>query len=129
MNREEVTTVAKTLEDVQMILGGFELGNHIGLTEMQREKEWKEEFNKKRMVEILERNETFGLLIKPDLFRSLQIYIEHLEQQVERLQLDAMFASREGNMIWLTGEDLKQKSQESFRARKDLIGSLFDGDS
>ena len=125
MECEELISMNKALEDVQMVLGGLEIGLHIGLTEMQREKEWRKEFNKKRVMEVLERNETFGLLIKPDLFRSLQTYIEHLEQQVEQLQLEALFARREDKMDWMTGEDLNQKAKESFHARKDLIRGLL----
>lgn len=119
--------MSQALQDVQTVLSGFQIGSHIGITEMQRKTEWREAFNKEKMVEILDRNETFGVLLKPEIFRSLQTYIEQLEHQVEQLQLEALFDRREGKMNWATGEDLKDKAKASLHAREDLIRGLLDG--
>ena len=118
----------QVLKDVQTILGGLNVGSHIGITELQRKTSWREEFTKSKIMEVLDRNETFAVMLTPEVFRSVQAYIEQLEQQVEQLQLDALFARREGNMNWMTGEDLKQKAKASFHTRKDLIRGLLDGD-
>jgi hypothetical protein len=127
MAHQEGIPMSQVFQDVQTILGGLEIGCHIGITEMQRQTKWRETFNEAKMMEILERNETFGVLLKPELLRSLQTYIDQLEQQVEQLQLDALFAQRQGQMHWTTGADLKEKAQASLSRRQDLMRGLPDG--
>ncbi|PSR19928.1 MAG: hypothetical protein C7B44_15325 [Sulfobacillus thermosulfidooxidans] len=110
--------MSKIFQDVQTILGGVEIGSHIGITEMQRQTKWRETFNESKILEVLDRNETFAVLLKPELLRSLRFYIEQLEQEVEQLQLDVLFAQRQGTMNWTTGTDLKDKAHASLTARR-----------
>lgn len=81
------------------------------------------------MVEILDRNQPFAVMLTPELFHAVRKYITLLEQQLEALQLEVLFTLRtEERMDWTTGDDLQQKAKESFRARKELIRGLLDGD-
>jgi len=128
MELEESMKVTELLKDVETVMAGFELGSHIGLTDLQRKTDWRKEFDKAKMVEILDRNELFAVMLKPDVFQSMRKYITVLEEQLEQLQLDALFVRRENKMNWTTGEDLKQKAKESLHARADLIRGLLDGD-
>lgn len=113
------------LKDVDTVLGGFELGSHIGITDLQRKTSWRKDFDETKMMEILDRNEPFAVMLKPEVFQALRKYVRELEEQIEELQLDALFARRQDNMNWSTGEDLKKKAKESSHARIDSIRGLF----
>lgn len=117
------------LKDVDVVLGGFELGSHIGITDLQRSTDWRQRFAASKMVEILDRNQPFAVMLKPEIFDAVRKYIAVLERQLEELQVEVLFTQRtEERMNWTTGDDLKQKAQESFRYRKELIRGLLDGD-
>ncbi len=117
------------LKDVDVLLGGFELGSHIGITELQRSTDWRQRFAASKMVEILDRNQPLAVMLKPEIFDAIRQYIAVLEQQLETLQVDALFAQRpEARMNWTTGNDLKRQAQESLRDRHELIRGLLDGD-
>lgn len=119
--------MTQLMRDVEKFLGGFELGNHIGITKLQRETQsWKDLFNKAQMIEILDRNETYAVMMKPEIFNSMREYIKILEGQLEAVQLDLLFARRGENMEWLTGEELKQNAMASFNERIDVIRELLD---
>lgn len=116
-------------KDVDVFLGGFELGSHIGITDLQRKTDWRQGFTASKMVEILDRNHPFAVMLTPELFDAVRKYIAILEQQLESLQIEVLFSHRaDERMNWTTGDDLKQKAQESFRDRKALIRGLLDGD-
>ena len=117
------------LKDVDAFLGGFELGSHVGITDLQRKTDWRQGFAASKMVEVLDRNQPFAVMLKPELFDAVRKYIAVLERQLEELQIEALFTQRsEERMNWTTGDDLKQKAKESFRDRKELIRGLLDGD-
>ncbi len=127
--KERVTMATDLLKDVDVVLGGFELGSHIGITDLQRSTDWRQRFAASKMVEILDRNQPFAVMLKPEIFDAVRKYIAVLERQLEELQVEVLFTQRtEERMNWTTGDDLKQKAQESFRYRKELIRGLLDGD-
>lgn len=121
MIRGEGEPMSQVFEDVQTLLGGVAIGSHIGITEMQRQTKWRETFQESKILEVLDRNETFAVVVKPELLRSLRIYIEQLEEQVEQLQLDVLFAQRQGTMHWATGTDLKDQAHASLDRRPNVI--------
>ncbi len=117
------------MKDVDVFLGGFQLGSHVGITDLQRKTDWRQGFATSKMVEILDRNQPFAVMLKPELFDAVRKYIAVLERQLEELQIEALFTQlSEERMNWTTGDDLKQKAKESFRDRKELIRGLLDGD-
>ncbi len=115
-------------KDLDRVLSEFVFGNHIGLATFQREpKKWRSIFDKLGAIEVLDRNETYGLMLKPEIFDLMRDYIHALEEQLEEAQLDLLFARRGENMKWVSGEELQKSALESFDNRIDAIRGLLDG--
>ena len=123
------THANRPLAGCRRISRGVELGSHIGITDLQRSTDWRQRFAVSKMVEILDRNQPFAVMLKPEIFDAIRQYIAVLEEQLETLQVDALFAQRpEARMNWTTGDDLKRQAQEILRDRHALIRGLLDGD-
>lgn len=117
--KEKVHIATDLLKKIDVVRDGFKLGSHIGLTDLQRRTDWHERFIASKMFEILERNQPFAVMLKPEIFDALRKYITVLEQQLEELQIEIMFTQRtEEHIDWTTRDDLKQKAKENFHHRQ-----------
>ncbi len=124
---EGMIAMVQLVNDLDHILRGFNFENHVGLATFQREpKKWQSIFEKNGAIEVLDRNEPYGVMITPEVFKKIRAYIRALEEQIEQTQLDLLFARRGENMNWLSGEELQQKAHESFNNRADAIRGLLD---
>lgn len=128
LERKEVISMTQQLiEEVSSVLGGFALGSHVGVTELQRTAAWRDKLNQMKMLEILDRHETFAVMMKPELFDALRTYVSALEEQVEQLQLDRLFAHR-AHANWQSGEELQASVLSSFEKRRDEFRDILHGD-
>lgn len=119
--------MVQLVNDLDHVLRGFEFENHVGLSTFQREpKKWQSVFEKNGAIEVLDRNETYGVMLTPEVFKKIRAYINALEEQLEQTQLNLLFARRGENTKWLSGDELQQKTFENFDNRVDTIRVLLD---
>ena len=124
---EEMIRMVQLVNDLDHVLRGFEFENHVGLSTFQREpKKWQSVFEKNGAIEVLDRNETYGVMLTPEVFKKIRAYINALEEQLEQTQLNLLFARRGENTKWLSGDELQQKTFENFDNRVDTIRVLLD---
>ena len=76
---EGMIAMVQLVNDLDHILRGFNFENHVGLATFQREpKKWQSIFEKNGAIEVLDRNEPYGVMITPEVFKK----ISKLEQEV-----------------------------------------------
>jgi hypothetical protein len=115
------------LENVEKIRRGFDMGSRIGVTQLGRSTQWRKDLENHAALEILDRNQTAGILLSPETFKSLLDYLDNVDQELEQVQVEKLYGNRK-EMNWASGEDLATKAKASFTARQDHIRKFLDGD-
>jgi hypothetical protein len=118
----------KTLEQVEIIRSGFNLGSRVSVTQLGRSTKWREALDQMTALEVVDRNQTAAVLLKPEAYTAMLNYIDQIEAELEQAQVEALFARREHMNQWASGEDLESKALTSLEARQDSIRGLLDGD-
>lgn len=116
------------LEQVESIRGGFNLGSRISVTELGRSTKWREALNRMFAIEVVDRNRTAAVLLKPEVYTAILQYLDQIETELEHARVDALFAQREHLNRWASGEDLESKALASLEERQDSIRGLLNGD-
>lgn len=99
----------------------LQLDNRINVTQFSRGTAWKKRLNEEKVLEILDRNETAGILFSKEAYQSYMAYVEKLEEEQEQRQLEEIVDSRENMTDWSSGEDLNRKAIERFAEKSDRI--------
>ena len=101
--------------------------SRISVTELARSKEWREKLPASGVMEITDRGDTAGWLVSDADMAAIVEGYAYLEDQLERAQVEAMFAARpEGEP--LSGDSLTAAAAERFDARKAALRGVVDGD-
>jgi len=116
------------LEQIESIRNGFALGSRVSVTQLGRSTKWREELEQMTALEVVDRNQTAAVLIKPEAYIAMLNYIDQIEAELEQAQVDALFARRENMNHWASGEALQEKALEILETRKVEIRGLLDGD-
>ena len=116
------------LEKAELIRNNAIERPRIGVTEFARSKKWRSELERCGALEIIDRNETTGYVLSPDGMKSLLDAIDTLEEEIERMQIDAIFAARPSAETVLSGDELEQEAVDRLRSRKNAIRQALDGD-
>ena len=114
-------------EDVEKIRRGFEAGSRVGVTQLGRSTQWRSDLERLSVLEILDRNQTAGILLSPTMYNSLLEYLDHVDKALEQAQVEQLFEHRK-EMHWSSGEDLATKAKGNLKARQEHIRGLLDGD-
>ena len=62
---------AETIKEVQRIRHGFQMGSRVGVTQLGRSTQWREDLARVAAMEVVERNETRAVLLKPEVFQAM----------------------------------------------------------
>ncbi|HEU4965672.1 MAG TPA: hypothetical protein VFV52_17825 [Bacilli bacterium] len=116
------------LERVEKFRSGFDLGSRVNVTTMSRSTSWRPILSEHLTMEVLDRNDTIAVMIDPETYMAVKRYVEALEEELEQVQLQAMFAARADLNDLQSGEDLERKAMESLLSMQDGIDDLFDGE-
>ncbi|MBP1970329.1 exonuclease VII small subunit [Virgibacillus natechei] len=116
------------LKDVEKIRRGFELGSRVGVTQLGRSTQWRDDLERLTAMEVVDRNQTAAVLLKPESFKALMTYLDQVEQELEQEQVEAIFAYRKDSNDWSSGEDLATKAKASLEERQRYIRGLLDDD-
>lgn len=117
-----------TIDRVASIRGKVHSDSRVSVTDFARGRRWREELPQCGVIEIVDRTETAGFLLSKEGMNSLLETIDSLEEQVERAQIDAMFAARSDYQNPLEGDSLVEGALASFEARKDALREILDVD-
>lgn len=117
----------QSLEQIERIRNGFALGSRVSVTQLGRSTKWREELEQMTALEVVDRNQTAAVLIKPEAYIAMLNYINEMEVELEQAQVHALFARRENMNNWAPGDDLQEKALESLEKRKAEIRGLLDG--
>lgn len=119
---------AKMLEDVEKIRKGFDLGSRIGVTQLSRSTQWRDDLERFVALEVVDRKQTAAVLLKPEAFKALMAYLDQVDQELEQAQVDALFAHREQLNDWASSDNLAKKAKKSMQERQKRIRGILDGD-
>jgi len=118
----------QTIAEVEKIRHGFEMGSQVGVTSLGRSTKWREDLERLAAMQIVDRNQTTAILLKPESFQALMTYLDQVDEKLEQAQVEALFDHRRDTTEFLSGEELATKAKESFRARKQQLRGFLDGD-
>ena len=98
--------------------GIFNAPERIGITELARNSEgWKSRLSDRGLLEITDRSGTAAFLISEDSLRKIADAFEAQERELERLSIEAMFATRGEHGQWMSGEALAQTAEAALTER------------
>lgn len=117
-----------TLRTVEKVRNGFDMDSHINITQLSRSTAWRDQLKKFESMQILDRNQTAAIILTPDAFRAILQYMDSVESELEKAQLELLLQARDQMNHWETGEELSRKAKESFLARQDHLRGLLNGD-
>lgn len=119
---------SQSIKDVEKIRGGFELDSRVGVTQLGRSTKWREELERLGALEVVDRNQTAAILIKPEVYIALMAYLDQVDEELEQAQVEAIFGNRKHLNDWSSGEDLSAKAKDGLQEKEKHIRGLLDGD-
>lgn len=128
VSQKELNTYVEqhALEQVERIRNGFALGSRVSVTQLGRSTKWRDALDEVTALEVVDRNQTAAVLIKPEAYTAMLNYIDQIEEELEHAQVESLFARRENMNNWASGEELNAKGLESLEKRKADLRSLLD---
>lgn len=125
-----ITMSVEMIEAVEKVRNGFEMGSRVSVTALGRSANWRNDLSHNLAMEVVDRNVTTAVLLKPAVYQAIMARLEQLEIELEQSQIEALFQSRENMNNWVTGEELVTKANDNFDSRmKYLRGKLNNGDN
>lgn len=109
MKEKELSKLStKAIEEVQKIRHGFQMGSRVGVTQLGRSTQWREDLDRLAAMEVVDRNETKAILLKPELYEAMVEYMAVLERKKEELEVELETAEVEQ----LYGHRLERKESD-----------------
>lgn len=112
---------------VQDAYAGARNATRIGLSDFSHGRKWREDLAQAELIEIVDRTETAGWLISDNSLALLMERIENLEEELEQMHIEAIFAARASRNNWLEGEDLAKAAKKSAKQRRNAIEKAVRG--
>lgn len=127
MKKKVMKMTIEMLENVEKIRRGFEVGSRVGVSQLGRSTQWRSDLERLSALEILDRNQTAGILLSPSVYKSLLEYLDNIDTVLEQAQVEQLFEQRK-EIHWTSGEDLATKAKASLKEREKHIRGVLDGD-
>lgn len=132
----KMTAEAK-IKEVEQVRHGFQMGSRVGVTELGRSTHWRDVLTRVAAMEVVERNATKAVLLKPETFQAILDYLndiesqkEELEAEIETMEVDRIYGHRlQTTEFTPSGEDAAKSAIELFRANKEKYRAKLDGDN
>lgn len=114
------------IDKVEKVRNGFKMGSHVGLTKLGRSTHWREKLEAQGALELLDRNETAGVILEPKVFEAMLNYMDEIDEELEQERLAALFERRKNTIEFLSGEALATKALVNFKERQQHIRRFLD---
>ena len=101
--------------------------HRLGLTDLARSRQWRDDLLAYDIMEIVDRMDTTGYLISARGMHALLDAITSLEEELEQVQIDALFAGREHLDNWEQGDALARKAKQSLKIARKTVRKSTDG--
>lgn len=103
-------------------------GRRIGVSELARSKEWRDELGSDGCLEVVDRTETVGYVMDASYADALVAYIDSLEHELEQAHIRELFALRRQASQPLSGAELTAAALAELDRREPAIREFLDGD-
>ena len=103
-------------------------GSRMGVSEFSRSKLWRKTLTEIGCFEVVERGEVVGYMLAPEFASAISDRLTSLEEQLEQLQISAMFSSRVEYAAVSSGEELVSAVDDVLDARLDSLMGIAHGD-
>ncbi|MCE4052084.1 hypothetical protein [Bacillus sp. Au-Bac7] len=139
MKEKEMSKLsAKAIEEVQKIRHGFQMGSRVGVTQLGRSTQWREDLDRLSAMEVVDRNETKAILLKPEVYEAMVTYMEvlektqaELEAELETAEVEALYGHRlhrkESDFV-MGGKESAQDAVALFLSNPEKFKAPLDGD-
>ncbi len=126
--RKGLNSSMNTLQEIEIVRGGFQLGGRVSVTQLGRSTEWRETLKEMSALEVVDRNQTAAVLLKPETYKAIWAYLQEMESELEHIQIEMLLSRREKMDNWASGDDLSARATANFTERRDKIRRFLDGD-
>lgn len=139
MKEKEMSKLsAKAIEEVQKVRHGFQMGSRVGVTQLGRSTQWREDLDRLSAMEVVDRNETKAILLKPEVYEAMVNYMEvleknqaELEAELETAEVEALYGHRlhhkESDFV-MGGKESAQDAVALFLSNPEKFKAPLDGD-
>ena len=103
-------------------------GRRIGVSELARSKEWRDELGSEGCLEVVDRTETVGYVMDASYADALVSYIDSLEHELEQAHIRELFALRRQASQPLSGAELTAAALAELDRHEPAIREFLDGD-
>lgn len=127
--QEAVAALKKKIEllhKIQKVRQYSEIEAHVGLPKFNRSTEWRKELENLGVLQVVDRGETIGVLVGPEIFHALLEYLNLIEDELEETALDAILEQRKDGTGFLSGEELTTVALKIFEERQKKIRRFLD---
>lgn len=139
MKEKEMSELsAKALEEVQKIRHGFQMGSRVGVTQLGRSTQWREDLDRLAAMEVVDRNETKAILLKPEVYQAMVEYMavlerkkEELEVEIETAEVEQLYGyrlNRTESEFVMGGKEAAQDAVSLFLSNPEKFRSSLDDD-
>lgn len=99
----------------------------IGVSELARSKEWRDELDSDGCLEVVDRTETVGYVMDASYANALASYIDDLERELEQAHVRELFELRRQASQPLSGAGLAAAALAEFDQNEPAIREFLDG--
>lgn len=127
--QEAVAALKKKLEllhKIQKVRQDSEIEAHVGLFEFNRSTEWRKELENLGALQVVDRGETIGVLLEPEIFQALLEYLNLVEDELEETILGVILDHRKNETDFLSGEELTTAALKILGERQKEIRKFLD---
>ncbi|WP_033544191.1 hypothetical protein [Planococcus sp. CAU13] len=127
--QEAVAALKKKMEllhKIQKVRQDSEIEVRVELPKFDRSTEWREELENLGALQIIDRGETIGVLLEPEIFQAFLEYLNLVEHELEEAVLAAILEQRKDDTNFLSGEELTTAALKIFEERKKEIRRFLD---
>ena len=115
------------LDRIHAIRNSVQSHQRLGLTDLSRSRQWRDDLLTYDIMEIIDRTDTTGYLVSVNGMQALLDAITRLEEELEQIQIDALFASREQLENWEHGNELALKAKQALSQAQSMVRKPANG--
>ena len=116
----------KILKKIEKVQSGCKSSSFIELFKLQNPSNWKQTLEDVGALQVLEHEETVGILLEPEIIDAILKYLDLIGKEMELSSFAAMIESRKGTTGFLSGEKLTKETLELFEEHKKDIRKFLD---
>ncbi|RNF39972.1 hypothetical protein [Planococcus salinus] len=126
--QESIRQRMELLRSFEKVRHDFQMGTQVGLTQLGCSATWREKLKQAGVLEVLDRNDTAGVLIEPEVFQAILDYLDLMDEELEEAQIDALVKHRKDARDFASGKELAKGAVLKFREKNEHHRRFLDGD-